>query len=515
MASDLDTLEAKGLIRLAAYEPELEYLFRHWLVQDAAYGSLLKQERRELHRRVGEALEKLYPDRREELAAVLAMHFEQAGEREKAIEYFVAAGRYGLDRNAMNEAYAAFDRALKLLPSATEADGEAALRRRIEIATGRAQAGRLFKPMEDLMADLEEILPEAERLDDPELLGGIHSLLAMLALMQGLPASDPRVRRSLDRIEEVAERLGDQSLRATPMALLGMQQVFAGSLRDGVRALEEAAPLLEDSRDSITASFARGALAIGYAWLGEFGKAEEASRRATELAETGDLVSKLDAEIAESLLRSQRGELDAVVPLARSCMLRAEQTGASACVVPSAWILGDAYSRQGKFAEAQEALQYGNDLALVVDRAVWRPTLQAWLGRANAALDPATIFRPAADEAWDDALRMARSIGNRFGEAGILWKRAEARERGGDLDGAVTDFEASAAIFEEHGARPNLARVQRGLGETLLASGRSEDGQAALRRSLALFEEMDLAAEAAEVRSSLLEAEAQPETQRT
>ena len=46
---ELDTLESKGLIRLAAMSPELEYLFRHQLVQDAAYGSLLKQVRRELH----------------------------------------------------------------------------------------------------------------------------------------------------------------------------------------------------------------------------------------------------------------------------------------------------------------------------------------------------------------------------------------------------------------------------------------------------------------------------------
>ena len=72
----IDILEARGLIRLASIRPELEYLFRHGLVQDAAYTSLLKQERRELHGRVGAALEELYPDRAGELALVLAMHFE-------------------------------------------------------------------------------------------------------------------------------------------------------------------------------------------------------------------------------------------------------------------------------------------------------------------------------------------------------------------------------------------------------------------------------------------------------
>src|SRR6185503_12250407 len=111
LGTELDTLEAKGLIRLAETRPELEYLFRHWLVQDAAYGSLLKQERRQLHRLVGDALEDLYPDRLGELSGVLALHYEQAGETDRAIQYLDAAGHYALERNAIVEAFDAFDRA--------------------------------------------------------------------------------------------------------------------------------------------------------------------------------------------------------------------------------------------------------------------------------------------------------------------------------------------------------------------------------------------------------------------
>ena len=499
---DLDTLEAKGLIRLAAYEPELEYLFRHWLVQDAAYGSLLKQERRALHRRVGDALEKLYPDRREELAAVLAMHFQEAGENERAIEYYTTAGRYSLDRNAVREAFAAFSQAMALLPP-SETDDQASRRRRVDLATGRARSAWSFMPMEDLIRDLEEILPEAERIDDPELLAPIHMLLALQGLMYGLPPSDPVVKRSLDRIEQLAERLDDPSLRATPLALVGLQQVFAGSIRDGVRLLEQAVPLLEDVRDSITSAFARGALAIGHAYLGDFDEAEAAVRLANELAAKGDLVAQLDAQIAEAIVRSQRGQLDAAIPLAMSCMARADEVGASACVVPSAWIVGDAFSRQGRFAEAQAVLQVGHDMALVVDRAVWRPTLQAWLGHANAALNPAASVGAASDEAWEEALETHRSMGNRFGEAGILWKRAQARARSGDFEGAAADFEASSAIAEAEGARPTLARVLRGLGEALHELGRPAEAAGALRRALVLFEEMGLDEESSAVRSTL------------
>src|ERR671931_130048 len=90
--SELSTLEASGLVRLLAVQPELEYLFRHALVQEAAYSSLLKRDRKQLHLAVGEVLERLYPGQREELAATLAHHFERAEVRDKAMHYLTLAG---------------------------------------------------------------------------------------------------------------------------------------------------------------------------------------------------------------------------------------------------------------------------------------------------------------------------------------------------------------------------------------------------------------------------------------
>jgi tetratricopeptide (TPR) repeat protein len=498
VGTQLDTLEAKGLIRLATFRPELEYLFRHWLVQDAAYESLLKQERRELHRLVGEALETLYPERRSELGAILAMHFEQAGDAEKAIEYLVVAGRYALERNAIREAFSAFDRALGLLPPATPDDSEALRRRRVEIATGRSRAGFAFQGMTEQVEQLEAILPEAERLGDPELLAPIHLGLALSRLMGGTATTDPEVRRSLERVTEIGKRLKDPSLAALPLALVGLAQVFNGPIRDGVAKLEQAVPLLQQRHDAIGAAFARGALAIGYGNLGEFDKAEAAARNATEIAAGGDLIAQLDALIAVAWVASARGRLDEAIPTAQACVTRAEETGATACVVASSWVLGDAYARQGRFGEAKLALQRGHDIAAVVDRKGWRPTLRAWLGTTDAALGAM-----AAPEEWEEALATARSIGNRVGESGILLKRAEALARTQAWDAAVADFAASAAIAEELGVRPSLARVYRGWGEALRAMGRAAEGDEKLRAALALFEELSIEREAGEVREEL------------
>ena len=76
LAAHLNTLESTGLVHLAQTLPELEYLFRHALIQDAAYRSLVKADRRALHRAVGEMLERAYPDRIDELAPLLARHFD-------------------------------------------------------------------------------------------------------------------------------------------------------------------------------------------------------------------------------------------------------------------------------------------------------------------------------------------------------------------------------------------------------------------------------------------------------
>lgn len=495
--AQLDTLEAKGLIKLASLQPELEYLFRHVLVQDAAYGSLLKQERRELHRRVGEALEGLYPERGSELAGVLAMHFEQAGDAERALRYLVAEGRYALDRNALTEAYAAFDRALPYLPAE---DTIETTHLRVEIEVGRARAGFAFRHTADVIAELSAVLPAAESTGDLELIAQVHLHLALVRIESGHKAMDPAVQESLKRVTDIGAELDDPSLGALPLALVGVNKVFIGPTREGVAQLELAVPLMEKRRNSIGVAFARGWLAIGYANLGEFDRAEQASRYATEQAAKGDLIAQIDAQIAAAVVHSQRGRLDEALPIAQKCLADSEQGGATACAVVSAWMLGDIYQRQGRFEEARDALGLGIRLAPVTgaDR-VWRPTLTAWMGTNNAILgEPDTD--PAA---WEGALATSRQIDNKLGEAGILWKRAEARAKLADWPAAFADFEAGASIWEADGSRPNLARTLRSWGDALRASGHAAEADEKHRRALELFVALGLEREAGEVRSGL------------
>jgi len=123
--SQLSTLEAGGLIRLSRVEPDLEYLFRHALVQEAAYASLLPDDRKQLHLAVGKAVERLYTDRlaSRELAATLALHFERAGEARRALGYYTQAARAALAAYANREAEEQFRAALNLSPTLGERAG--------------------------------------------------------------------------------------------------------------------------------------------------------------------------------------------------------------------------------------------------------------------------------------------------------------------------------------------------------------------------------------------------------
>ncbi len=111
----LAQLQRVDLVREKVRLPELEYMFKHSLTQEAAYNSLLLEKRREFHRRVGEALESLFSDRIEQYLGLLAHHFEAAGDFGKATGYLIQAGDRARLTDEHSEAVGYYRRAVKLL----------------------------------------------------------------------------------------------------------------------------------------------------------------------------------------------------------------------------------------------------------------------------------------------------------------------------------------------------------------------------------------------------------------
>jgi len=108
----LEGLTGAGLLFRQGVPPFATYLFKHGLVQDAAYGTLLRERRRALHDRIAESLETQFPEIAENQPELLARHCTEAGLIEKATAFWAKAGRRSLVRSALVEAIAQLTRAL-------------------------------------------------------------------------------------------------------------------------------------------------------------------------------------------------------------------------------------------------------------------------------------------------------------------------------------------------------------------------------------------------------------------
>lgn len=113
-------LESLDLIRARTREPDLEYIFKHAITQEVVYNGLLKKERRDIHERIGQAMENLFGDRMPEFYEAIAFHYSRGRSIGKAIGYLIKAGEKNLSRYAVHEAYGYFENAFELLATKTD-----------------------------------------------------------------------------------------------------------------------------------------------------------------------------------------------------------------------------------------------------------------------------------------------------------------------------------------------------------------------------------------------------------
>lgn len=135
----LEQLVDAGLISRRGLPPDASYSFKHALVQDAAYETLLHSKRQQLHLCIATALEETFPERAEAEPETLAYHYAQAGLADMAIDYWLRAGKIALARSASHEAIAQLSAGLDLLsrlPDSTERRGKEL---ELQIVLGGAQ----------------------------------------------------------------------------------------------------------------------------------------------------------------------------------------------------------------------------------------------------------------------------------------------------------------------------------------------------------------------------------------
>ncbi|HAF09505.1 MAG TPA: hypothetical protein DCK98_05415 [Chloroflexi bacterium] len=483
---ELGTLEASGLVQVAALEPELEYLFRHALVQDAAYSSLLKQDRRTLHRLAADTLLTLYPERQRELAAVIALHLERAGDPAAAAEHLVIAGEHALERFANRESLAFFDRA-----AASLADDDPRIDLRLRAALGAARVSWTFGSIDGPTERLGRALASGEERADPKLVGDAYFWIAFLRRMRGeRPETSPTLKHAAERAAEIGRARGDPLADAFPNAFAGVGMMSTGQLRQGANVLAEALPPILAHGDPLSSAILSGLLSVTYSRLGEFAEAERSLAHAERLAQNGDPIAALDTQIARSSLLIERGDVAEGEALASTCAARSEELGALACSVASNVMAGIGHLARDDALGAKVPLERGDELAQVSNMESFRTLAQGMLGSVRTQLGDV----PGGVAAWTLALERSHAMHDRSGEAMTLWQRARTRARATPPNhaAALADIDAATKLLEEMEARPSLARSLRDRAQILRALGRAADADVADQRSRAIGVELGL-----------------------
>jgi class 3 adenylate cyclase/predicted ATPase len=163
----LQQLVSGGLIHRRGDPPDAEYTFKHALVQDAAYRTLLRKQRQQLHGHIAATLEVRFPDIVATQPAILAQHCAEAALTEKAILYWLRAGQRALARSAMTEAGAQLRKGLDLVSSLSTSVERQRLELDLHIAHGSALAATKGYAAEETGAAFARARQLCEQLNEP------------------------------------------------------------------------------------------------------------------------------------------------------------------------------------------------------------------------------------------------------------------------------------------------------------------------------------------------------------
>ena len=238
LAAALDRLVSAELVFRRGLPPTATYIFKHALVRDAAYESLLKRRRQELHARIAAAIEELFPQLVEAQPELIARHFSEAGLAEKAVPYWLRAGRLAANRSANMEAIAHLRAGLECAQAL--ACGES--RSRFELSLQLALGGPLIATKGFASREAEAAYQRAQELSR-ELRSELDLLLALrgLGYVYHVRANLRGAESLMAEAAELANRSGDPALLVEADHFAGVVSFHLGQFQSARDALERSA----------------------------------------------------------------------------------------------------------------------------------------------------------------------------------------------------------------------------------------------------------------------------------
>jgi class 3 adenylate cyclase/tetratricopeptide (TPR) repeat protein len=445
----LAQLEQAELVFRRGELPEAIYSFKHALVRDAAYESLLKSRRQQLHCKIARALEAGFPDTVASQPETVAHHYTEAQLADPATDYWLKAGNLALSRSANAEAVRHLRRGMELSESLTPSPGRARTELGLHLALGPAMAaseGYATPETLRVFSRARELLREGGTLaEQMTVLWGAY--LAHSIRAEHVAALD--VARQCLTLAEQHDHIG---MRALAHRFMGQTMSFMGGLADARDHLERTIDLCAANEETIAAYRRYG---------------------------TDDQVAAL-LYLASTLLLL--GYPEQSVATAARAVSRARAMGlafTTAMALSHVALLGPlGCDPQRAAAHADEAIAYSVKHSLPDPEHRARFTQGALLAQGGAARDGIELMRSAMEAAENNSARNRRTL--------YLGHLAGAYASLGELDVGLELLQDAIQIAETTGERFFEAELFRLQGEMLSKLGRSSEAEAALQRALSI-----------------------------
>jgi predicted ATPase/class 3 adenylate cyclase len=487
LASALDRLIAAGLLFRQGVPPHASYLFKHALVQDAAYDTLLREPRRALHARITETLESRFADVAESKPELLARHCTEAGLIEKAANLWGKAGQQSLERSALVEAAEQLTRALDQIATLP---GTPALRReqiklQVALITPLIHVKGYAAPETTAAAERARLLIEqAETLgeppEDPLLL---FSALYGIWIASYVAFNGDAMRVLAAQFLARAERQGTRAPLLIAHRIMGISLASTGDIAEGRAHFDQARALYDpaehrplatrfsvDSRVSVLCYRSWALWFLGYpeAALADLAQAIGDAR------EIGQAATLMYALLHVSFTHIHCGNYATATGVLNELAGLAGKKGALFWKAHGTAQQGCLFGLIGKASNAVERLSSGITAFRLTGSTSWMPTRLAYLAKAYADLDQFD----EASRYIGEAMTTVETTKERWWEADIYRMAGEialiSPER--DTAKAETCFERALAVARQQQAKSwelraamSMARLWRDQGKTVEA----------------------------------------------
>ncbi len=447
----LHVIQQLIMAQLVVEESADQFAFRHALTREAVYATPMQRERKALHQRVAETLERVYAEALDAHVADFAYHYYAAEGWTKALEYSRRAGEKAQALYAPHEAIEHFTRAL-------EAAQRTSLPPPAEILRARGGAHETAGDFEPALKDFERALGAAQDAHDgaAEWQGLVD--LGFLWASRDYARTGEYFRRALD----LAQAMADLKLHAHSLNRLGNWLVNIGQPEEGLQMHRQALGIFEAERDKPGTAETLDLIGMANALYGDMAEARKQSEQAIalfrELDNKRGLVSDIavlnvDVGFAEPVFWTRR-TLDDCEREAAEALNIARQLRWPAGQAQTEWTTAVALSAFGEFGKGLAHARGALRITMEIEHRQWMAAAYSTLGQVYTAM----LQPDAALQNLEAGLPLARELGSAYwignitaylAQAHLLKNKPQRAEAA--LQAAMPAFNLSAALRRAQG----------------------------------------------------------------